>query len=562
MFDRHEAMAYRRPSTEFRRQNISELLDLLDRGRHEATGHILHDLLKECTKHKDLAAGRKLSSFMTSNGLYSDTFLNDHLIRMFAACGQLSDACDAFNRVFKPSIYTWNAIISAHSGLGKYAKAFQLYYEMRQRGFQPDVITFLCALKACCDMRITCQGMIIHNHIVVSGLHLHSNIENAVLDMYCKCGNLEEALRVFDTQESRTVVAWGALMAGFVHSLITELGVQAESIDNLLPDMYARCGNFEDAQSVFRLSEQNVDVWASVLARCSEHCNLDYALNLFDMMWQWKAKLNNVIYSSILKICTSACSLQNGRLIHENVIRNRFETDVIVGNKLVDMYAKIGFIEEAHRVFSLLPNRDNVSWSAIITGYVEHGLNTTALELYEKSQDHRVEPTEATLLSILKACGSLGAIARGRLIHDQIIRDDTRQGAALGSSLLNMYAKCGRLQEARKVLDKLPRQDVIAWGALVAGYTRNGHSESAVQAFKDMQVLSLKPDEVMFTNILAACSHTGLVQEGSFHFKSVIEKYDMLPSMEQVSCMIDILGRSGNLREAEDMYLVAAIIYE
>ncbi|KAI5063600.1 hypothetical protein GOP47_0022147 [Adiantum capillus-veneris] len=802
MLERHEAMDFRCTSLGCRRQNILQTLDLLDEGRHEATSQILHNLLKECTKYKDLATGRKLSSFMAINGLTSDTCLNDHLIRMFAACGQLSDACEAFHKVLKPSIYTWNAIISAHSGLGRSAKTLELYHEMKQKGFQPDVVTFLCTLKACCDMRVTCQGMIIHNHIVISGLHSHSNVGNAVLDMYCKCGNLEEALKVFDTQENRTVVAWGALLAGYVqhghgvqalklfermqvenidpnliiysstlkacsqtgqliegrlihsyiiksglqsdivvqntlvdmyarcgsieeahtvfggmsthdvvswgsliagyavhgpsdiafklfhemqqeglqpckatflimlkacvagkatfrgrmlhdqiircgyeldtavgntvvdmyakcgslqeahrvfdrlqdrnvvswgaliagytahglgnialqlfqemylkgvavgisiltcmlkvcgddndyrhgrlvHTIITELGIQAESVENMLPDMYARCGNFEDAQSVFRMSERNVNVWASVLARCSERCNFDYAFSIFDMMWP-KGKLTDVIYSSILKVCTSARNLQKGRLIHENIIRNRFDADVIIGNKLVDMYAKIGVIEDAHKVFSLLPNRDSISWGAIITGYVEHGLNVTALELYEKSGHERVEPTEATLLSVLKACGSLGAIEQGRLIHDQIIRDATRQDVAMGSTLLNMYAKCGRLQEARRVFDSLPRQDAIAWGALVAGYTWNGHIESALQAFKDMQLQSLAPDEVLFTNILAACSHTGLVQEGSFHFKSLIEKYDTLPGMEQVSCMIDILGRSGNLREAEDMCL-------
>lgn len=792
-------------SLECRRQSILQALDLLDQGKLKATCQILCNLLKECTKYKDLASGRNLSSLITSNGLNSETYLYDHIIRMFTACGQLKDASHAFNQVSKPTIYTWNAIISAHSSLGKSAKALELYHGMKQKGFQPDLVTFLCTLKACCDMRDTCQGMIVHNQIVRSGFHSHSTIGNAVIDMYCKCGNLEEAQKVFDTLGSRTVVSWGALMAGYVqhghgvhtlelfermqlediapnlvvfssalkacnysdqsihgrlihdliiksglqsdivakntlidmyakhacveeahrvfhgmstrdvvswgaliagyavygpsdtafklfykmqlddlqpckatflsmlkacvrgeavkkgrilhdqiirtgyeldiavgntvvdmyaksgslqeahrvfdrlrdrnvvswgaliagytahglstaavqlvqemqlkgialgnsiltcilkvcgdeihftlgrlvHCLILQLGVQGESVENMVTEMYARCGSFEDAQSVFRLSDQNVDTWASILARCSEHCNFDCAFNFFDMMQQQKVKLSNVIYSSILKVCTSAHNFHNGRLIHEDVVRNSFETDIIIGNTLVDMYAKIGEIEEAHKVFSLLPNRDSVSWGAIITGYAEHGLYVTVLELYEKAQLERVKPTEATVLSTLKACSFLGAIGQGRLLHDQIVRNAIQADVALGSTLLDMYAKCGRLREARTVFDGLPHCDVVAWGALVTGYTWNGDSVSALQAFQDMQKQNLKPDEVILTNILAACSHTGLVQEGHLYFKTLIERYRMIPGMEQVSCLIDLLGRSGNLREAKDMLLAA-----
>eukprot|EP00250_Pteridium_aquilinum_P002479 c12695_g2_i1 orf=127-786(+) len=203
---------------EFRRrqQNLKETLDFLEQGRCRITGDIIHNLLKECTKNKDLAAGRQLNSLMMRNGLNSDTFLSDHLIRMFAACGRLLDANHAFNNVRKPSIYTWNAILSAHANLGWSSRALELYDKMKQKGFEPDSVTFLCMLRACCDMRGTGQGMLIHDHVIRDGLHLDSTIGNAVLDMYCKCGHLEEAQKVFNTLKNRTVVSWGALMAGYV----------------------------------------------------------------------------------------------------------------------------------------------------------------------------------------------------------------------------------------------------------------------------------------------------------------------------------------------------------
>lgn len=777
-----------------------ETLDHLEQGRLLITNAVIHTLLKECTKRKDLAAGRRLSLFMTNSGLNSDTFLCDHLIRMFAACGQLSDANQAFTNVPKPSIYTWNAILSAHANLGARARALEMYYEMRQKGFEPDGVTFLCTLKVCCDMRVTWQGMVIHDHIIKNGLNLDSTIGNAVLDMYCKSGILDEAQKVFDDLKKRTLVSWGALMAGYVqhghgihtlqlfrrmhhegvkpnliifssalkacnntgdlmqgklihdwiirtglqsdlvventlidmyakcgsieearkvfcglssrdvvswgaliagyalygpchlafklfhdmqkdgvqpckatflsilkacevtgrcreihnqiiksryeldivigntivamyakcgsleeshrvfdrlqdrnvvswgaliagyaaqglchaamqlfqemqhkgiavsdpiltcilkicgdegditygrlvNCLVIEHGIQSESVEDMLPEMYARCGSFEDAQKVMKFVDRDVDLWASILTGFSQHGYFDCALRFFDMMQKQGIKPNNVIYSCILKVCSSTLNIQKGRLIHDDVIWAGIESDMVIGNTLVDLYAKSGSLEEACKVFSAMPKRDSVSWGTLITGYVEHGDNVSALESFEKLQLQGIKPNEATLLSALKACGSLGAFEQGRLIHDQIIRNGMQLDVAIGSTLLDMYAKCGRLHEAHTVFDGLPHQDIVAWGALVAGYTWNGCSESVLRVMKDMQVHCLKPDEVIFTNALAACSHKGLVQEGYFYFKSLTEEHGMTPSAEQFSCMIDLLGRSGNLVEAEDLLL-------
>lgn len=778
-----------------------EALDLLDQLGTPITSDIIHDLLKECTRKKDLAAGRQLCYLMMKNGFISNTFLGDHLIRMFAACGRLSEANYAFDNVPKPSIYTWNAIISAHANLGGSARAVDLYYKMKQKGIQPDSVTFLCSLRACCNIRVIGQGMLIHDHIIRGGLLSDMIIGNALLDMYCKCGVLEEAQKVFDTLQKRDVVSWGAIMAGYVqhghgvhalelfkrmqqedikpnlilfssalkacgntggleqgkllhdwiirtglhsdivientlidmyakcgsveeakkvfggllnrdvvswgamiagyavhgpshcafelfhdmqqdgvqpckatflsilkacvsgvavergraihdqiirsglegdsvigntlvdmygkcgsleeacrvfdhlqdrdvvswgaliagyaahghchiavqlfqemqyrgmvvsnsilscilkvcgytkdarqgrlvHAQITELEFQSDLIGNALMEMYARCRSFEDAQEVFEMHDRNVDSWASFITSCSQHCHSDCAFKLYDMMQQQDIEPNNVIYSCILKVCSSIGNIRKGRLIHDHIIRTELELDIIIGNTLVGMYAKSGSIEEACKVFSALPDRDIVSWGAIITGYVEHGHDVAALESFQKLQLEGMKPNEATLLSSLKACGSIGAFEQGKLIHDHIIRSGFQLDVVIGSTLLDMYAKCGRLQEAQTVFDGLPHQDIVAWGALVAGCALNGRGKLAMQSFKDMQMQGLRPDEVIFTNVLAACSHSGFVEEGYLYFKSLKEDYSMKPNMEQYSCMIDLLGRSGHLIEAEDM---------
>ncbi|KAH6558457.1 hypothetical protein KP509_1Z062400 [Ceratopteris richardii] len=561
---------------------------------------IYSSALKACNHSGNLKQGRIVHDSIVQSGLQSDLILDNTLIDMYAKCGSVAEAHNVFYSMPKPDIVSWGALIAGYAAYGPSDIAFELFNGMQHAGLQPCKTTFLSILKACVTGEAVGNGRLIHDQIIKRMYEVDVTIGNTLISMYAKCGCLEEACKVFEKLQDPNTVSWGALIAGYsaqglgsvaiqlfqemhlkgmavvpsiltcvikvcsderyfaegrlLHSLIIEVSIQEESVENMLADMYARFANLEDAQSLFKVSDKGNDFWASFFRCCSEDGSFDIAFEIFDMIQQ-KMKPSSVVYSSILKVCNVADDLHMGKLIHHAVIIDGLESDVIIGNTLIDMHAKLGGIEDAQKVFLLLINRDNVSWGALITGYVDHGLYVTALKLYVQAQLEKIKLTEATILSILKACGSLGAINQGMMIHDQIIKDAVLQDAAIGSALLCMYAKCGRLQEAQAAFGALRHQDVVAWGALIAGYTWNGQIDCALRAFKDMQTQGFKPDDVLFTNILAACSHKGLVSTGHFYFASLIEEYGMRPGMEQISCMIDLLGRSGKLREAHDMLL-------
>lgn len=252
----------------------------------------------------------------------------------------------------------------------------------------------------------------------------------------------------------------------------------------------------------------------------------------------------------VFKVCSSTRALGQVKLIHSHVGQHDLESDVKIGSTLIDVYAKCGGVKEAREVFDRLLNRNVVSWGAMVAGYTQHGHCLSALQLFKKMQIEGVEPNRVIFLCILKACSGITALQQGRVIHDQIIKWVFLLDMEIGNTLVDMYAKCGSVDEGHKVFVGLPAQNVISWGVMIAGYTRHGHCKAAVQCFEAMQQQGLKPDHVIFTSILTACSHAGLLEEGHKYFKSMTDDYAILPNMEHYSCMIDLLGRVGHLNEA------------
>lgn len=358
---------------------------------------VIYCLLQKCTSKKDLEAGRQVYALMVSNGFDSISVLGDHLIRLFVLCGSLLDAKHVFHKVAKPTVHTWNAIISAHIKLGRAQGAFLLYKEMQQQGVKPDKVSYLF----------------------------------------------------------------------------------------------------------------------------------------------------------ILKTCGNTGAIEQGRRTHDRIVRTGLDSDVAVANTLVDMYAKSRILEDARKVFDKLPNCDVVSCSAMITGYTQHGQGLPALEIFEKMQQKCIWPDNIVLSCIMKACGTVGAIEPGRLAHIELLRHSLESDIVIGSTLIDVYAKFGNLEEASKVFKKLHNRDVALWGTMLTSYASYGNFKLVLQCLEGMRQQGLKPDEMIFTSVLTACSHAGLLEEGHKYFKSMKEEHGMSPSIEHYNCMVDLLGRAGSLDEAE-----------
>eukprot|EP00250_Pteridium_aquilinum_P014241 c21867_g1_i1 orf=781-2184(-) len=391
--------------------------------------------LLECSKQKDLECCRLLRALMINGRLDIIPVLADHLIRLFASCRSLDEANQVFEKVSTPSVHTWCAIIAAHAKLGRCDCCFELYDRMLLSGVKSNKCVYLAMLKTCSNAKVLNQGRQIHHQIVKSELQSDVTLTNSVIDMYAKCGRIDDAVKVFRDLPCRNVVSWNALFAG-----------------------------------------------------CINQGDFTLVVQFFELM--------------------------QGEGIKPNV----------------------------------------VSWGALIEGYAEHGEGLLALDSFDKMQRDGLEPDRVIFLSILKACSSIGAICQGRCIHDQIVRMNVVDLDGVGNALIDMYGNCGSLGESRRVLDRLTNRDVVSWNTIITAYALYGHSEVALQCLRNMQLDSIKPDNVTFINILSTCSHAGLVDELYRHIKSMHEDHGIVPDTKHFTCMMDLLGQMGHLSEATNLH--------
>ncbi|KAH9288069.1 hypothetical protein KI387_032186, partial [Taxus chinensis] len=213
------------------------------------------------------------------------------------------------------------------------------------------------------------------------------------------------------------------------------------------------------------------------------------ALTLFHQMQQTGIEPNQFTFASILPACAKIRALEQGMDIHRSIMERGFLSDVVIASALVDMYAKCGSIHKARELFDKMPQRNAVSWSAMIAGYIQNGFIGMTLKTFKQMQSVDVKPNSATFASILSACSKMGALEQGMNIHESIMEKGFLSDVIIVNALVDMYAKCGRIQKASELFHKMPQRDIISWNAMVAGYVQNGFVEKALETFKQMQLV-------------------------------------------------------------------------
>ncbi|KAJ7532424.1 hypothetical protein O6H91_13G002800 [Diphasiastrum complanatum] len=557
-------------------------------------------LLKACANIAAMEQGKLLHSHIIRSGFEADVIVGNTLVDMYAKCGSIKDACEVFNKMNERNVVSWNAMLAgyAQQGLGKDALA--LYEQMKQEGVQPDNVTYPVLLKACASIAALEQGKQLHSHIIRSGFESNVIVGSALVDMYAKCGRIKKAHKVFNNMHERNVVSWNALIAGYayeglcmealdlyeqmkqegmqpdnvtyvvllkacarvasleqgkqLHSDIIASGLENDaSVGNTLVDMYAKCGCIEMACEVFnKINERNVVSWNAMIGGYAQQGLGKEALALYEQMKQEGVQPDNVTYVVLVNACARTEALEEGKQLHSDVIRSGFESDVIVGSALVDMYAKCGCIEHARQMFNKMSAPDVASWNALIAGYAQQGLGKEALALYDQMKQEGVQPDSVTYVVLLKACASIAALEQGKQLHSHIVRRGFELDVIVGSAIVDMYAKCGCIEDAREVFDNLHERDVVAWNAMIAGSAQQGRGKEALTLLEQMQSKGTKPNASTYIGVLTACSRSGLVDEGCRLFDSMCNNHGVTPTVDHYACMVDLLCRAGRLADAED----------
>ncbi|XAR73642.1 hypothetical protein NMG60_11007680 [Bertholletia excelsa] len=344
-------------------------------------------------------------------------------------------------------------------------------------------------------------------------------------------------------------------------------------------------GDLSHAYDLFGfLPHRSTFLWNTMIRAFVEKNEPTKAVSLYKQMMQSGFLPNNYTFSFILRACAelSECSLgfvyhgqaiklgwksydfvQNG-LIHlyatcsfmdhaRNVFDASSNRDVITWTAMVNGYVKSGDIVVARELFDEMPIRNAVSWSTMINGYAQIGLFKEALELFNDMQLAGIQPNHAGIVGALSACAFLGALDQGRWIHAYVNKLKLELDRILGTALVDMYAKCGCMEVAMNVFNEMPKRDVYAFTSLISGLANHGQSASAIEIFKRMSNEGVKPNEVTYICILSACSRMGLVEEGLRIFESMSSAHGIEPGVEHYGCLVDLLGRAGLLEQAKKL---------
>ena len=305
------------------------------------------------------------------------------------------------------------------------------------------------------------------------------------------------------------------------------------------------------AHNIFtQIQSPNVFTWNTMIRGYAESENPKSAIELYHHM---QLKPDTHTYPFLLKAVSKVVDVKVGEKIHSLVAKNGFESLLFVQNSLLHMYAACGQFESAYKVFELMPEKDIVAWNSVINGFALNGKPNEALTLYKRMGSEGVEPDGFTMVSLLSACAELATLVLGRRAHVYMVKVGLNKNLHANNALLDLYAKCGTISEARKIFDEMGiERNVVSWTSLIVGLAVNGFGKEALEHFKDMEREGLVPSEITFVGVLYACSHCGIVNEGFECFKRMKEQYDIVPRIEHYGCMVDLLGRAGLLKEAYD----------
>ncbi|KAL4185633.1 hypothetical protein AMTRI_Chr10g231660 [Amborella trichopoda] len=345
-------------------------------------------------------------------------------------------------------------------------------------------------------------------------------------------------------------------------------------------------GNIAYAEKIINhIREPNTFILNTVIRGHLERENPEKAMDLYHKMLPYGPKPDNYTFTFLLKACTQLSIAYFGEQLHSNIVKfglcsdpfirsklihlyansgrvldarkvfdgtHHSELDIVSWNSLLEGYAICGEGELAQRLFDEMPNRDVVSWNTMIALHVEKCEFKEALRLFRLMLDDRERPSSITLVSILSAVSHLGAIDQGRWVHAYIEKHGYKLDSSLGSSLINMYSKCGNVDLANAVFEGMTQKGVDTWNSMISGLAMNGHGPKALRLFENMGTSGVKPNAISFACVLNACSHGGLVEEGCKYFAMMSQEYGIEPKRAHYGCMVDLFGRAGMLEKANE----------
>ncbi|KAF5198681.1 Pentatricopeptide repeat-containing protein [Thalictrum thalictroides] len=471
----------------------SESIQISSPNQHHYQTHLSH--LQNCKTQLDI---KQIHALSIKTSTFFETPIFSKLLSLYSdpKIGNLEYARSVFDQIEKPNSFAWNTIIKSYIENHRSNDGLVLFCELLNvSDILPDHFILPCVIKGCTRLSAIEEGKQIHGLVFKIGLVSDAYVQCSLISFYSKAADILSSQKVFYSVDDRNL-----------------------GCSNSLLDGYARCGEMELAQKLFdEMSERDSFSWTVLIDGYSKCGKIEIARKLFDQM-------------------PNKC--------------------LVTWNAMINGYMKSGDFESAERLFNRMPERNLVTWNSMVSGYEWNGKYMQALEFFQTMVKGGPTPNNSTLVSVLSAVSGLALIEKGRWIHSYINWRRLRFDGVLGTSLIEMYSKCGCIESALNVFQAISKKKLGHWTAIIVGLGAHGMANHALELFMEMQRMGVKPHPITFIGVLNACSHAGMIQEGYRYFELMKQEYMMEPMIEHYGCLVDLLCRAGRLEDAMNVIVM------
>ncbi|CAK9137407.1 unnamed protein product [Ilex paraguariensis] len=560
---------------------------------------VLASVIRACTQLGGVEQATQLHDFVVKTGCDQDVYVGTSLIDFYSKNGVVDEARLVFDELLIKSAVTWTTIITGYVKSGKGEISLQLFKEMRETDVVPDRYVLSSVLSACSMLEFLEGGKQIHAYVLRRGTEMDVSVSNVLIDVYLKCGRVKNGRKVFNHMVVKNAISWTTMISGYmqnsfdwdamemfaemsrlgwkpdpfactsaltscgslealkqgrqVHAYTIKANLDSDDfVKNGLIDMYSKCNSLTDARKAFAdMVDHDVISYNAMIEGYSRQEKLSEALNLFREMRLQPVSPSLLTFVSLLGVSASISALELNKQVHGLIIKFGFSMEIIAGSAVIDVYSKCSCVEDARLVFEEMNEKDIVVWNSMFFGYTQQSKNEEALELYLELQLSRQKPNGFTFVALITASSNLASLHHGQQFHCQLIGKGLDFDPFVTNALVDMYAKCGRVEEAHKMFNSTDWRDVVCWNSMISTYAQHGEANAALKMFEEMIKEGIQPNYVTFVGVLSACGHVGLVEDGFCHFDSM-PRFGIEPGTEHYACMVSLLGRSGRLFEAKE----------
>ncbi|KAK7400295.1 hypothetical protein VNO78_11500 [Psophocarpus tetragonolobus] len=453
------------------------------------------NVIKSFAGASAFSQGLKTHALLIKNGFVDNYIIRTSLIDMYFKCGKVRLACRVFEEIPERDIVAWGAMLAgfAHNRLPR--EVLEYVRWMVEDGMKPNSVVMTIVIPVMGEVCARRLGQEFHAYIVkTKSYSMKVPVQSALIDMYCKCGDMISARRVFYGSKERNVVCWTALMAG-----------------------YAANGKLEQAL--------RSTIW----------------------MQQEGFRPDAVTLATVLPVCAQLRALKQGKQIHAYALKCWFLPNVSITSSLMMMYSKCGVIEYSRRLFDNMEQTNVISWTALIDSYIENGYLFEALGVMRSMQLSKHRPDSVAIGRMLSVCGELKLEKLGKEIHGQILKRDFTPVHFVSAELINMYGSFGDINKANLVFNAVPVKGSMTWTALIRAHGYNELYQDAVNLFDEMRS---SPNHFTFEVILGICDRAGFVDDACRIF-NLMPKFKTETSEKLFTIMGQLLARNGHLEKAQ-----------